>query len=88
LRNDVQKAPSKSAQRNTTLSQETCTGDDPMKTFTSRGFTATQLGLTGLALIYLVACGGPRNFNLAPASARSVVKDAPEWLFEVPQTDT
>ncbi|MBT4101313.1 MAG: hypothetical protein HOM68_01900 [Gemmatimonadetes bacterium] len=58
-----------------------------MKMFTPRGFTATHLGLTGLALIYLVACGGPRSLNLAPASARSVVKDAPEWLFEVPQTE-
>ena len=38
-----------------------------------------------LALVLLaVACGGPKTFDLAPASARKTIEEAPSWMLEVP----
>ncbi len=46
----------------------------------------TLVGFLLLTLL-LTACGGPRSFDLTPASAADVVKGAPDWMFDVPQKD-
>ena len=40
-----------------------------------------------LPLLALVACGGPRTFDLAPRSAADAIDNAPGWMMEVPQDD-
>ena len=50
--------------------------------------SAQALYLMSLTLLglNLMACGS-RSFDLAPASARDVVKNAPDWMSEVPEDD-
>ncbi|MBT3346725.1 MAG: hypothetical protein HN712_17840 [Gemmatimonadetes bacterium] len=44
------------------------------------------LAMAAVLGLSLAACG-PRSFDLAPLSARDTVKGAPDWMFEVPQSD-
>ncbi len=41
----------------------------------------------GSAILTAALGCGPRTFDLAPSSAQNAVKDAPEWMIEVPRHD-
>jgi hypothetical protein len=40
-----------------------------------------------MLVLLVAACGGPRSFDLTPASARQTLEEAPRWMFEVPTDD-
>ena len=45
-----------------------------------------HVALGGVFLTAALACGS-RSFDLAPASARNTVNEAPDWMIEVPLDD-